>query len=141
MFLVFQVYSTLTANICYSSVHDNQFNLSTLHIFFLSNQEKKEAEAKDGEAKEGEDGEKEDKEDKDDKEDKSETDSDKKGEDTEEEEEEDEVDAEILATIEKFVQYGVQPEWMQIHRIINSKVSIDHKTQCIRGVEVLWFSG
>nr|XP_054768903.1 chromodomain-helicase-DNA-binding protein Mi-2 homolog isoform X3 [Lytechinus pictus] len=82
-------------------------------------QEKKEKEAeskaKEGETKEGEDREKEEKEDK------SETDSEKKGEDTEEEEEEDEVEAEILATIEKFVQYGVQPEWMQIHRIINSK--------------------
>ena len=69
-------------------------------------------------AKEGEeDGQKEEKEDK------SETDSDKKGEDTEEEDDEDEVDAEILATIEKFVVYGVQPEWMQIQRIINSKVN------------------
>ena len=34
------------------------------------------------------------------------------------------VDAEILATIEKFVQYGVQPEWMQIQTIINSKVQL-----------------
>ncbi|XP_072175310.1 chromodomain-helicase-DNA-binding protein 4-like isoform X2 [Diadema setosum] len=102
-------------------------------------EDEKETEAKEGEEteepKEAVDGEKEEKEDK------SETDSEKKGDDTEEEEEEDQVDADILATVEKFVQYGVQPEWMQIHRIINSKTDRYNQTSFLIKWKLLNYDG